>query len=118
MRFTINLVTPDNGERFIVERENATLANIVGFQTTSPDLTPIINRSDLEQTMMGAKTLEAQIADGTAKVQGDASVLAKLASTMVDFDPRFEVTPGTREKPPVVYRAAAHQAVPDQIIAE
>jgi alkyl sulfatase BDS1-like metallo-beta-lactamase superfamily hydrolase len=65
MRFTINPVTPDNGERFIVELENATLTNIAGFQATSPDLTLTINRSDLEQTMMGAKTLEAQIADGT-----------------------------------------------------
>jgi len=46
--------------------------------------------------MMGAKTLEAQIAEGTAKVQGDASVLQKLASTMVDFDPRFEIMPGTK----------------------
>jgi alkyl sulfatase BDS1-like metallo-beta-lactamase superfamily hydrolase len=117
MRFTINVVTPDNGEKFIVELENATLTNIAGFQATSPDLTLTINRSDLEQTMMGAKTLEAQIADGTAKVQGDISVLAKLASTMVDFDPRFEVMPGTSEKPPVVYRAA-YQAVPEQIIAE
>ena len=40
----------------------------------------------------GAKTLDAQIADGTAKVSGDAGVLKQLASTMVDFDPRFEIT--------------------------
>ena len=45
---------------------------------------------------MGAKTLEAQIADGTAKVEGDVSVLAQLAATMVDFDPRFEIMPGTK----------------------
>ena len=32
MRFTMNLVTPDNGEKFIVELENATLTNIKGFQ--------------------------------------------------------------------------------------
>ena len=70
MRFTINLVTPDNGEKFLVELENATLTNIKGFQAEKPDLTLTINRSDLEQTMMGAKTLEAQIADGTAKVRG------------------------------------------------
>ena len=31
MRFTINLVTPDNGEKFLVELENATLTNIKGF---------------------------------------------------------------------------------------
>ena len=77
MRFTINLVTPDNGEKFIVEMENATLTNIAGFQAEKPDLTLTINRSDLEQTMMGAKTLEAQIADGTAKVEGDAGILTQ-----------------------------------------
>ena len=75
MRFTINLITPDNGEKFLIELENATLTNIQGFLADKPDLTLTINRSDLEQTMMGAKTLEAQIADGTAKVQGDASIL-------------------------------------------
>ena len=96
MRFTINLVTPDNGEKFLVELENATLTNIKGFQADKPDLTLTINRSDLEQTMMGAKTLEAQIADGTAKVEGDAGILKQLASTMVDFDPRFEIMPGTK----------------------
>ena len=66
MRFTINLVTPDNGGKFIVELENATLTNIAGFQADKPDLTLTINRSDLEQTMMGAKPLEAEIANGTA----------------------------------------------------
>ena len=28
MRFTINLITPDNGEKFVIELENATLTNI------------------------------------------------------------------------------------------
>ena len=98
MRFTINLITPDNGEKFIVEMENATLTNIKGFLAPSPTLTLTINRSDLEQTMMGAKTLEAQISDGTAKVAGDAGVLKQLASTMVDFDPRFEIMPGTKAR--------------------
>ncbi|MBK5962250.1 hypothetical protein CCR97_29275 [Rhodoplanes elegans] len=118
LRFTINLVTPDNGEKFIVELENATLTSIAGFQADKPDLTLTIDRAALEQTMMGAKTLEAQIADGTAKVQGDVSVLAKLAATMVDFDPRFEVMPGTKARPAAVQHADAYQAVPERIIAE
>jgi alkyl sulfatase BDS1-like metallo-beta-lactamase superfamily hydrolase len=87
--FTINLITPDNGERFLVELENATLMNIKGFLARNPNLTLTINRSDLEHTMMGAKTLEVQIADGTAKVEGDAGIFKQLASTMVDFDPLF-----------------------------
>jgi alkyl sulfatase BDS1-like metallo-beta-lactamase superfamily hydrolase len=118
MRFTINLITPDNGEKFIVELENATLTNIKGYQAEKPNLTLTINRSDLEQTMMGAKTLEAQIADGTAKVQGDASILNQLASTMVDFDPRFEIMPGTKAKDAKVAHANDYQAVPRQTIAE
>ena len=118
LRFTMNLVTPDNGEKFIVELENATLTNIKGFQAERPDLTLTINRSDLEQTMIRAKTLEVQIADGTAKIQGDASVLQKLAATMVDFDPRFEIMPGTKLRPDVVAHADPYEAVPRQTIAE
>jgi alkyl sulfatase BDS1-like metallo-beta-lactamase superfamily hydrolase len=118
MRFTINLVTPDNGEKFLIELENATLTNIKGFLADKPDLTLTINRSDLEQTMMGAKTLEAQITDGTAKVQGDAGVLKKLASTMIDFDPRFEVMPGTKARDGKVAHADPYKAVPRKSIAE
>jgi alkyl sulfatase BDS1-like metallo-beta-lactamase superfamily hydrolase len=116
MRFTINLITPDNGEKFLIEMENATLTNIAGFQAENPTLTLTINRSDLEQTMMGAKTLDAQIADGTAKVSGDPSVLKQLASTMVDFDPRFEIMPGTKAKgaaPKPVVDAFEAIVVPD-----
>ena len=126
MRFTINLITPDNGEKFLVELENATLTNIKGFLADKPDLTLTINRSDLEQTMMGAKTLDAQIADGTAKVEGDASILKQLASTMVDFDPRFEIMPGTKVKTEVTGyvesgikgKPDSYEAVPRQTIAE
>jgi alkyl sulfatase BDS1-like metallo-beta-lactamase superfamily hydrolase len=109
LRFTINLITPDNGEKFAIELENATLTNISGVLAAKPDLTLTIKRSDLEQTMMGAKTLEAQIKDGTAKVEGDVSILAKLAATMVDFDPRFEVLPGTKNKSSTVPHAELFQ---------
>lgn len=100
MELTINLITPDNGEKFAIELSNATLTNIKGYQASDPDLTLTINRKDLDQTMMGAKTLEAQIQDGTAKVEGDVGVLQKLASTLVDFDIGFEIMPGTAGQAP------------------
>ncbi len=53
MRFVINLVTPDNGEKYLVEMSNATLTNIKGFQASKPDLTITLNRSDLNLVMMG-----------------------------------------------------------------
>jgi alkyl sulfatase BDS1-like metallo-beta-lactamase superfamily hydrolase len=98
LRFTINLVTPDNGEKFIIEMENATLTNIEGFQSATPDLTLTLNRSDLEQTMLGATTLQAHIAAGKAKAEGDANIISKLAALMVEFDPLFEIMPGTKIK--------------------
>ncbi len=120
LRFTMNLVTPDNGERFIVELENATLTNIQGFQSEKPDLTLTINRTDLELTMMGVKKLEDQLKDGTAKADGDVSILGKLAAAMVTFDPRFEIMPGTRIKSDVVTSATIdpYEAEPGRVIAE
>ncbi|WP_170439468.1 alkyl/aryl-sulfatase [Ruegeria arenilitoris] len=118
MRFTINLVTPDNGEKFIIELENATLTNIEGYQANDPDLTLVINRSDLEMTMMGAVELEQQIADGTATIEGDPSVLTQLASTMVDFDPLFEILPGTSTGEAQVVASNAYEAVPGATIPE
>jgi alkyl sulfatase BDS1-like metallo-beta-lactamase superfamily hydrolase len=118
MRFTINLITPDNDEKFVVEMENATLTNTPGFLATKPDLTMTIKRTDLEQIMSGAKTLEAQIASGAMKLDGDASVLTKLASTMVDFDPRFPIMPGTKVRDTGTGKAGPYEAVPRQTIAE
>ena len=45
--------------------------------------------------MMGVKTLAAQVEEGTAKLDGDVSVLEQLASTMVQFELGFEIIPGT-----------------------
>jgi len=118
LRFTMNLITPDNGEKFLVELSNATLTNIQGFLAESPDLTLTINRSDLEQTMIGARTLEAQIADGTAKAVGNIGILTQLAATMVDFDPRFEIMPGTKGMGGALARDDAYEAVPGATIAE
>ena len=93
--FTINLVTPDNGEQFVVELSSATLTNIEGFHAEDADLTLTIDRADLEPVMMGVKTLDAQIADGKAQVEGNPEVLDELASMFVAFTPDFEMLPGT-----------------------
>jgi alkyl sulfatase BDS1-like metallo-beta-lactamase superfamily hydrolase len=95
MEYTINLITPDNGEKYLVELSNSTLSNIEGFQNENADLTITINRSDLDMVMMGVKTLDEMIASGVAKTTGDASIIEKLKSTLIHFDLRFEILPGT-----------------------
>jgi alkyl sulfatase BDS1-like metallo-beta-lactamase superfamily hydrolase len=117
LRFTINLVTPDNGEKFVIEMEHPTLTHIQGFLADKPDFTLTLNRSDLEPTMMGVKTLEAQIKDATAKVSGAAGILKQLASTMIDFDPRFEIMPRTKATGPAMPHADLYEAVPCPSIA-
>ena len=94
--FAINLITPDNGEKYVIDLSNATLTNIEGYQADDADLTITINRSDLEQVMMGVKSFTAQIEDGVAKTEGNLGVLEQLASAMVEFDLFFEILPGTK----------------------
>jgi alkyl sulfatase BDS1-like metallo-beta-lactamase superfamily hydrolase len=94
--FTINLITPDNGERFVVELTNGTLTNLEGFLAEDADLTITINRSDIEQAMIGTRPLQEQLTDGTAQVEGDPGVLLTLAGMLVHFTPTFEIMPGTR----------------------
>ncbi|MBL6616054.1 MAG: MBL fold metallo-hydrolase [Reyranella sp.] len=118
MRFTINLITPDNGEKFVIEMENATLTNTAGFLADKPDLTVTIDRADLEPVMAGARTLEQQMAGGLMKVDGDVGVLARLASTIVDFDPRFQIMPGTKVRDTPIPKAGAYEVVPRNTISE
>lgn len=93
--YKINLLTPDNGETFAVNLSNATFTNVEGFVHDEPDLSITINRSDLEQIMMGLKSFAASIEDGTAMAEGDVDILAQIAGTLTTFEIGFEVLPGT-----------------------
>ena len=94
-QFKINLSTPDNGEKFVVELSNATLTSIEGFQVDDADLTITINRSDLVFIMMGAVSFDEQISSGKAKFAGNRDVYEQLKSMLVHFDLGFEIMPGT-----------------------
>ena len=93
--YTMNLITPDNGEKFAVELSNATFTNVEGFLHDDPDLEITIDRSDLEVIMAGRKTFKASIEDGTAAANGNVGILEEIAETLVTFQIGFEVLPGT-----------------------
>lgn len=95
LHFTMNLVTPDNGERFAVELSNATLTNIPGYQVPKPDLTVTIDRAQLNQVMMGQASFPDLVQAGKAKLDGNAELLGRLGALMVTFTPDFEILPGT-----------------------
>jgi alkyl sulfatase BDS1-like metallo-beta-lactamase superfamily hydrolase len=100
LEFTINLITPDNGETFAIELSNATFTNVEGFLNEDPDLAITINRTDLENIMMGKKSFVASIEDGTAKAEGDVGILTRIAQTLVNFQVGFEILPGTGSAEP------------------
>ena len=100
MAFVINLVTPDNDEKYIVEMSNSTLTNIKGVQAEKSDLTITINRTDLETVMMGAVSFDDQIKAGKAKLKGDKKPYDQLKSILVQFTPDFELMPGTKPETP------------------
>ncbi len=99
LQFVMNLVTPDNGERYVVELSNQTLTSIKGFSAPMPDLTLTINRSDLENIMTGQSTFAAEAAAGRARAVGSLHLLQRLQDCLSDFTPDFPIMPGTRSTP-------------------
>ena len=98
LRFTINLVTPDNGERYAIEMSNGTMTNAKGFLAKNPDLTVTVNRADLNLVMMGQASFDDLLKDGKAKFEGDRTGFDRLRAILVPFTPDFEILPGTAPK--------------------
>jgi alkyl sulfatase BDS1-like metallo-beta-lactamase superfamily hydrolase len=105
--FKMNIITPDNKEKFLVELSNSTLSNLKGFTAKNADLTLTLNRSDLNMAMMGIKTFEDLLKEGKAKVEGNPKILAQLVGMLDEFDPRFEILPGTKKEK---YQASSSDA--------
>jgi len=93
--FKANLITPDNGEKYVIELSNATFTNLKGYLHEDPDFVIAVDREDLNTVMMGEKTLTQLVEEGVAEVVGDASGLKVLEDSLVDFPGGFEVIPGT-----------------------
>jgi len=96
MKFVINLVTPDNGEKFAVEMSNTALTNRKGKQEKRPNLTITVNRSDPESVMGGKATFDSLLAAGKAKFDGSRRPFDQLRSILTRFTPDFEMMPGTK----------------------
>ena len=98
LNFKLNFITPDNGEELVVEMSNGTLTNIVGFTADDADATLTINRADLLPVMMQQTTFAEQIKSGKATLEGNGLLLVQFSNTLVDFDPMFEIMPGTQRR--------------------
>ncbi len=95
MNFKINLITPDNHEKFAIELSNETLTNIEGFLNEKPDLSLTVDRKQIELLLTGKKDLQALIKEGKVKILGNIKILAIIKSMIEPFTPDFEIIPGT-----------------------
>ncbi len=93
--FTINLITPDNGERFVVELSNDALTSLEGYTSPRADLEITVKRSDLERLMIGSASLDALVREGAMQLKGRRAVADQLQAMLVQFTPDFEILPGT-----------------------
>ena len=110
VNFVMNLVLPDNGEKFVVELSNSALTNIKGEQAAKPDLTLTINRAELEKIMGGKATFDQLIANGKAKLDGDHKYFDLLRTSIVHFVPNFELLPGTKSTESKDHKSATDDA--------
>jgi len=99
-RFKINLITPDNQERYVLELNNDALTNIKGQTAADADLTITLNRTDLETLMMGHASFQDLVASGKAKLKGNRAPVELLQTLLVQFTPDFEIMPGTKAPAP------------------
>ena len=110
--FIINFVTPDNGEKFVIELSNSALTNIQGVQAGKPDLSITMNRSDLDTVMMGKATFDQQIANGKARLEGNREPYNLLKNSLTQFSMGFEILPGTGAKDLTPAKDAFEQVPP------
>lgn len=93
--FIINFISPDNDEKYLVELSNSALTNIEGVQSPKADLTITMNRSDLEDIMMGKVSFDEKIEEGKAKLKGNRKAYDELENMLTTFTMEFELIPGT-----------------------
>lgn len=93
--FTINFITPDNGEKYLIELSNSALTNIEGIQSENADLTITINRSELDDVLMGETSFDDKIEAGKAMLEGDRKPYDELGNMLTTFTLDFELLPGT-----------------------
>jgi alkyl sulfatase BDS1-like metallo-beta-lactamase superfamily hydrolase len=93
--FKANIVTPDNGESFVLEVSNSTMTSIRGFTNPNADITLTMPRLALLGFLSGQVKLEDLLKTGKATLVGNPAQFAKLTQALDEFPAAFEIMPGT-----------------------
>lgn len=91
--FTMNIVMRDSNEIYFVEMSNGNLNNGKVDKKRKTDATITLDSDGFNKIVLGKARLVNLIEDGEATLEGDAEALNKLISSLVQFDPGFEIVP-------------------------
>ncbi|WP_444932900.1 alkyl/aryl-sulfatase [Microbulbifer sp. JTAC008] len=83
-KLSININMPDVKEKYALVLENAVLN--YGPPVENPGSSVQINRSDLNDIILGSASIQEKMEDGKIKIEGDAGELKILLSLMDRFD--------------------------------
>ncbi|WP_299803348.1 alkyl sulfatase dimerization domain-containing protein [uncultured Shewanella sp.] len=89
----MNVITPDTKDILYIELSNGNLSNAVVEKEQEADANLMVNKADVNRILLGQTTLKALLASGDAKLSGDKEAFNKIASSMVEFNPGFEIVP-------------------------
>ena len=89
---TINWNFTDTKEQYVLALENGALNHTADKQAKEADATLTLTRAALDEGIRGGKPkLEAEIASGDIKLEGNKEKVGELLSLMDKFDPMFNI---------------------------
>ena len=97
--FIANISHPDTGEKLVLELSNATLTTQPDSVAPNPTFSLAIDRADFNALISGQATLTALLEQARGTFEGDPTGLERLMSAVIEFNPLFEMMPGTAQDP-------------------
>ncbi|MDO6620628.1 alkyl/aryl-sulfatase [Shewanella sp. 6_MG-2023] len=91
--FTMNIVLPDINETYYVEMSNGNLNNIKVTKKSAADATFTINKEDVDKFSLQQVSIAELLKTKQASLQGDQTVIQKLAKSLTQANPSFKIVP-------------------------
>lgn len=92
----IRVIFTDSRETWALELSNSVLNNTRGRVLEDPDLSLKLTRPAFLALLLQGKTVSELVQAGLLEVAGDPQVFAAILSSIVDFDPMFDIVTPSR----------------------
>ncbi len=96
--FTMSINLKGTSDYYYVEMSNGNLSNIQLDKAKAADAELVLDDASFKQILFGQATLAQLIEQKKIDFKGDQSAVEKLASSLVEFNPAFEVVPFSKKQ--------------------